>query len=59
MTYRDMTFCYADCLNSDCMRHSSNVQDDLPEWMPVSWSDFSVDCDKFVSAKGTQDEQPR
>lgn len=56
MCYKDKTYCMASsdymckkydikyCNNTDCWRHASEIPDDLPEWEPVAWSDFSQRC---------------
>ena len=44
MTYMDMTFCSANCATWSCDRNKSNVGENVPEWMRVSWADFSGQC---------------
>ena len=48
MTYKDITFCSADCLNIECERNKINVPHDLPTWQIVAWSDFSGDCKLYM-----------
>lgn len=56
MCYRDKTYCMASseklskqygikyCGNTTCWRHASEIPDNLPEYLPVAWSDFSIRC---------------
>lgn len=55
MSYRDICFCLASrkmyegkkCVNSDCIRHASQIPNNLPEWELIAWSDFSEKCKCF------------
>ncbi len=47
MPSTDITFCMADCFNTDCFRHSRQLPSDNER--PVSFADFSPDCHEYVS----------
>jgi len=45
MTYKDMTFCAAKCLNETCHRnriHTVGAKD-----LPVCWTDYSLECEEY------------
>ena len=53
--YRDRAFCASDCTNTRCYRHFGPEQSENarrwwnhdPDNAPVSFSDFSRDCDDY------------
>jgi len=50
LCYRDRTFCSAECGNKDCNRHKCHVPSKTE--LPVSWTDFSSDCDMYRATCG-------
>lgn len=52
-SYRDMTFCAANCLNQSCHRQftEDHAQRALNWWgnenYPVAYADFSATCDEY------------
>ena len=54
--FRDMTFCSAECVNSECFRnYSPDVDKAAKAWggddAPVAFSDFSDTCVSFMPHK--------
>lgn len=53
--YKDRAFCDSDCINSNCYRHMGEREMIHAEsiGLPVSWCDFSKDCDDYIIIKDT------
>lgn len=49
--YKDMTFCSANCLNTDCFRNQQWVPHPVPYGLPVAWCDFSPECSRYEPMK--------
>ena len=53
LCFKDITFCEAECGNTNCDRRlTDEVQQQAIKWWgneqaPIAVSDFSGDCDKF------------
>lgn len=57
--YKDKCYCYQSsknfcdkydrtpCNHTECYRHSAEIPDELPEYLPVCWSTF-YDCPNAV-----------
>lgn len=54
ISYKDMTFCNAECANFECKRKlTKQVIADAQKWWgddnaPIAMSDFSTACDKRI-----------
>lgn len=46
ITYRDMTFCASDCIQTRCMRHMSHTKDNTRD-LPIAQADFAHDCPNY------------
>ena len=52
--FRDMTFCNAKCINTDCQRKlTDKVLDDAARWWgsvfaPISVADMSENCEQYL-----------
>lgn len=57
--YKDKTFCYSDCINSECFRYfGKEEQEGARRWWshdpdnaPVAMSDFSIDCKAYIKGE--------
>lgn len=59
MCYKDKCYCkrssehwceqehYKYCDNKQCYRHASEIPDNLPEYLPICWSDFGEQCEDY------------
>ena len=55
MSYRDMTFCASDCINTDCARHFGEAEREGsrlwwnhdPDNAPIAVADFSDVCEHY------------
>jgi len=47
ITYRDMTFCKSDCIDSKCPRFLSEEEKRSAK-LPIAWSDFSKSCPDYT-----------
>jgi len=55
MSYRDMTFCASDCINTDCARHFGEAEREGsrlwwnhdPDNAPIAVADFSNVCEHY------------
>lgn len=47
LCYKDMTFCAVPCGHTNCKRNKCHVPDKTE--LPVSWADFSADCDMYIA----------
>lgn len=50
LSYKDMTFCYSNCTNKECIRHKSRTEKNTRN-LPVSMCDFSANCEEYTSAE--------
>ena len=51
MTYKDTTFCTAQCGNMVCHRNTAGsyyAGGPVEDWMPVAMADFAVNCEDYV-----------
>jgi len=57
MCYRDITFCIAECANTNCQRKfTDKVQQDAQKWWgnenaPIAVSDLSEGCEDYREMK--------
>ena len=60
MCYKDMTFCYSDCKNTECRRNiTPTVEEEAIKWWggddyPMSLADFSSSCDDYTPPLKTE-----
>lgn len=51
LCFRDMTYCIADCMNTDCFQHRLSEKKDrerIESDLLTSWADLSPNCEKFM-----------
>lgn len=59
--YKDMTFCFSNCGNTECPRKlTQNIYDEAEAWWgtenpPITLADFATNCDSHI--EGDDNEQ--